>query len=70
MPFMLPHHYRVQVATTPAQLRDAYRLRIDVFGEEFGYGRENEIDQFVSGADPGSIQLPVRSCSNASPMQL
>jgi len=44
---MLPHHYRVQVATAPDQLADAYKLRIDVFGDEYGYGRSNEIDQFV-----------------------
>lgn len=44
---MLPHDYRVQVATSADHLRAAYTLRIQVFGDEFGYGCENEIDQCV-----------------------
>lgn len=39
--------FDVRVAASAAQLRRAYCLRIQVFGTEYGYGEDNEVDQCV-----------------------
>lgn len=55
----------VDIATDMTLLRQAMELRIHVFGGEYGYGRDKEVDAYVHAVLTrlGSITSPSRwSC--------